>query len=391
MEIRKTKSRVSAPPARSRSTKHAWRGRTAATGAVVASALLSSCSDPVGPEHRDSIEAWMDFHAVPGVSVAVIRDFQVAYLEQYGVMSNVGGRQIDELTRFQAASLSKGVSAATVMSLVEAGTLQLDQDIDTYLASWQLPWTVARGGEPVTLRRLLSHTAGTTVSGFRGYRRSEPVPTLNELLDGRPPANSAPVVVDVHPGAMFRYSGGGYEVMERVVRDVTGETFPTVAHDRILGPLGMTRSTFEQPVPDSLAPFLPTGHYAPGTLVPGGHHIYPEIAAAGLWATPEDVALFLIELQRTLRGDGSGVLGRASVETMLTEVMRDYGLGFDLWSRLGQPYFGHQGANDGFRGGMVAHRTSGDGAAILTNSDRGSDLFWDVVSALGRREGWPGY
>jgi CubicO group peptidase (beta-lactamase class C family) len=359
--------------------------------ALLASSLSGACSDPAGPDDPDSIEAWMRFHDVPGVSVAVIRDFRVAYLEQYGLMSNEGGQVVDELTRFQAASMSKGVSAATVMTLVEDGLLELDRDIDAYLTTWELPWTVPRGSEPVTLRRLLSHTAGTTVSGFRGYRYNESVPTLNEVLDGTPPANSAPIVVDVQPGTGFRYSGGGYEVMERAILDVTDQTFPDLVHDRVLEPVGMTRSTFEQPAPDSLAPFLPTGHYASGTRVPGGYHTYPEIAAAGLWATPEDLALFLTELQRTLRGEGSGVLQPASVEAMLTEVTPHYGLGLHVWSRLGQRYFGHEGANDGFRGGMMAHVSSGDGVVILTNSDHGSDLFWDVVRTIGRREGWPAY
>jgi CubicO group peptidase (beta-lactamase class C family) len=368
-------------------------GRGGLRGVVllIGALLLGACSDVAGPDDRDSIEAWMEFHRVPGVSVAVIRDFEIAYLEQYGVLDRNTAVPVDENTRFQAASLSKSASAVVVLSLVEDGVVALDDDIEGYLTSWELPWTVPRGDEPVTLRRLLSHTAGTTVSGFRGYRQGESLPTLLDILNGATPANSAPVVVAETPGAAFSYSGGGYEVMEQAIYDVTGRTWPELARTQVLDPLGMSRSTFRQPAPDSLQPYLPTGHYADGSVVPGGHHTYPEIAAAGLWTTPEDMALFLIDLQRSLRGDSGGVLTRASVELLVTEVRRQYGLGFDLSTRLGQPYFGHQGANDGFRGGMIAHRSSGDGAVILTNSDRGSDLFADVVRIIGARESWPGY
>ena len=294
---------------------------------AVAATIGWGCSDVTGPADAESIEAWMEFHGVPGVSVAVIKDFEVSYLEQYGVMSRSSSTPVDENTRFQAASLSKSLSAATVLTLVEDGTVSLDADIDGYLESWQLPWSVPRGPEVVTLRRLLSHTAGTTVWGFRGYRRPEPVPSLIDVLDGRQPANSLPVTVATTPGSEFQYSGGGYEVMEQAVLDITDSSFPALAQARVLEPLGMRRSTYQQPAPDSLESFLSSGYYSDGTAVPGGHHIYPEIAAAGLWATPEDLARFVVELQLTLRGEGSGMLSRESVEMMLTEVMSDYGLG----------------------------------------------------------------
>jgi CubicO group peptidase (beta-lactamase class C family) len=361
--------------------------------AVLTASMLAAagCSSALSPEDPTDIGSWMELYGVPGVSIAVINEFELDYVEVHGVKSEFTLEPITKGTLFQAASLSKSVSAAGVMSFVQEGVVSLDANIYDYLTSWQVPDNALQDSEHVTLRRLLSHTAGTTVGGFRGYRYTEPVPTLMQILNGEPPANSDPIVVDLVPGSQFRYSGGGYEIMEQAVTDVTGTTFPEFISDRVLGPIGMNHSTYEQPLPVSQRGSAASGYYANGVAVPGGHHIYPEIAAAGLWTTPTDVALFLIELQLSLRGESDRVLSRENTALLLTEVERDYSLGFDLWTHHGQDYFGHSGANDGFRGRMVAHRTDGYGVVILTNSDRGDELSNAVLRLIGEREGWPGY
>lgn len=362
--------------------------RLAALAAVL---LYPGCKTAAGPADPTDIGAWMEFHQVPGVSVAVIRDFQVDYVEVHGVKSRTTQEPVTEQTLFQAASLSKSVSSMGVLSLAQDGTVSLDSDVNDYLTSWQVPDNALQDSEKVTLRRLLSHTAGTTVRGFRGYRYSESVPTIVQILNGEPPANSPPIVVDLVPGTEFRYSGGGYVIADQVVRDVTEFTFPEFMEERVLQPIGMDHSTYEQPLPDSLLDAAASGYYATGVAVPGGHHIYPEGAAAALWTTPRDLAQFLIELQLSLRGGSNKVLSRENAELLVTEVKSDYALGLGLWTERGQPYFGHDGANDGFRCKMVAHRTDGYGVVILTNSDRGSDLYPDLVRVIGQREGWPGY
>jgi CubicO group peptidase (beta-lactamase class C family) len=361
--------------------------------AIIAASILAvvGCSSALSPEDPTDIGSWMELHEVPGVSVAVIRDFKLDYVEVHGVTNMSTREPVTDQTLFQAASLSKSVSAAGVVRLAQEGIVSLDTDIDDYLISWQVPDNALQESENVTLRRLLSHTAGTTVGGFRGYRYSESVPSLIQILNGEPPANSAPIVVDLVPGSQFRYSGGGYLIVEQAVKDVTGATFPEFIRERVLQPIGMNSSTYEQPLPASLLDSAGSGYYANGVAVPGGHHIYPEIAAAGLWTTPKDLARFLIELQLSLRGESNRVLSRENAELLLTEVKRDYALGFDLWTHRGQPYFGHSGANDGFRCRMVAHRTRGYGVVILTNSDNGLELSDAVLRLIGQREGWPGY
>jgi CubicO group peptidase (beta-lactamase class C family) len=367
-------------------------GRAVKSACVAALVVgVSSCTNAVTPADPTDIGSWMEAYQVPGVSVAVIKDFAIDYIEVHGVTSRSSDEPVTPETLFQAASLSKSVSAVGVLSLAQDGVVDLDTDVNTYLTSWQVPDNAYQATEKVTLRRLLSHTAGTTVSGFRGYRYTEPVPTTLQILNGEYPANSAPVVVDWVPGTEFHYSGGGYVIAGQLVHDVTGTAFPAFIKQRVLGPVGMHHSTYEQPLPDSLLGRAASGYYADGVAVPGGHHIYPEIAAAALWTTPSDLASFLIELQLSLRGESNTVLSQANAELLLRNVKRDYSLGFDLWTHRGQSFFGHSGANDGFRGKMVAHRTGGYGVVILTNSDNGLELSEAVVRVIGEREGWPGY
>jgi CubicO group peptidase (beta-lactamase class C family) len=353
---------------------------------------LAGCGDDgSGPEDPIDIGSLMEFYGVPGVSVAVIRDFQVDYVEVHGVASRSTLEPVTRNTLFQAASISKPVSAVAAMRLVQEGALDLDTDINTYLTSWQVPENEFVSVEKVTLRRLLSHTAGTTVHGFAGYSYGESIPTLIQVLDGTPPANSAPIVVDFVPGTDSRYSGGGYVVMQQALLDIEGTTFPEIVWEKVLQPLGMANSTFEQPLPESRLASASAGHYSNGQVVLDDHHIYPEMAAAGLWTTPEDLARFLIELQLSLRGESNRILNQELVELMLTEVGAGFGLGLAVWSHRGEGYFGHGGANEGYRCFMVAHRTDGLGLVVMTNSDSGSDLADAVVALIGEREGWPGY
>jgi len=358
---------------------------------AIPSLAVTACSSTTGPANATDIASLIQYYDVPGVSIAVIRDFELDYVEVHGVKSVTTLEPVTAGTLFQAASLSKGVSATGVMSLVQDGTVSLDTEINDYLVQWKLTHNSLQDSEKVTLRRLLSHTAGTTVGGFRGYRYYEPVPSLIQILNGYPPANSPPIVVDLVPGSQFRYSGGGYLVMQQAVQDVTGLAYSDFIRQRVLEPIGMSSSTYVHPLPDSLQDSAASGYYADGVAVPGGHHIYPEVAAASLWTTSSDLARFLIELQLSLRGESNRVLSQENARLLVTEVKNDYGLGFGLWVDRGQPYFGHDGANDGFRCRMVAHRSLGYGLVILTNSDRASEMFDAVRQLIGEREGWPGY
>src|SRR3984957_2209130 len=245
-----------------------------------------------------SIAERLKFYRVPGVSVALINGGKVEWARGYGLTSADGGKPVTAETLFQAASISKHVAALVALHLVDEGKLSLDEDVNLKLRSWKVPENEFTKTEKVTLRRLLNHSAGLTVHGFPGYEAGKPVPTLVELLDGKPPANTEAIRVDVTPGTIWRYSGGGYEVMQQLVLDVSGEkSFPKLAKQFVLGPLGMTHSTYEQPLPKEWEGNAATAHDGKGQPIDGKYHTYPEMTADGLWTTPSDLARVVLELQ----------------------------------------------------------------------------------------------
>jgi CubicO group peptidase (beta-lactamase class C family) len=244
---------------------------------------------------------------VPGVSIGVIHQGKIEWARGFGVR-NTAGAPVDAETMFQAGSISKPLAAMAALRLVQEGKLALDSDINTYLSSWKFPKSSVAEGKPITLRELLTHTAGTTVHGFPGYASNEPVPTLVQVLNGEEPANTPAIRSDQPPMKEWKYSGGGFTIMQQAVIDVTHEPFPKLLHDTVLAPIGMTRSTYQQPLPASLRDNAATPYRSDGKPVDGGAHTYPEMAAAGLWTTPTDIAKYALEVERSLRGKANHVL-----------------------------------------------------------------------------------
>jgi CubicO group peptidase (beta-lactamase class C family) len=224
---------------------------------------------------------------VPGVSIAVIHYGKIEWARGFGV-TRLGGPAVTPDTLFQAASISKPVTAMAVLHLVESGKLNLDADVNQYLKTWKVPANTFTEKTKVTLRELLSHTAGMTVHGFPGYASGSPLPTLVQVLNGEKPANTPAIIVDATPGTNWRYSGGGFVVTQLLLQDVTGQPFPKLLHDTVLAPVGMTRSTYEQPLPQNRMAEAAMAYRRDGEPVPGGPHVYPEMAPAGLWTTPSD-------------------------------------------------------------------------------------------------------
>jgi len=234
----------------------------------------------------------------------------VEWAKGYGV-TYVGGRAVTPETIFQAGSVSKPVAALAALRLVEQGRLSLDTDVNKYLESWKVPSNEFTQHAPVTLRGLLSHTAGVSVHGFNGYSAGDSVPTLHQVLDGIRPANSPPIRAIAVPGSAWSYSGGGYVVLQEMMMDVTGKSFPSLMQDLVLSPLAMNHSRFDQPLPTALRNNAASPHDADGKPVAGGAHTYPEMAAAGLWTTPTDLARYIIGVQHARRGVAGSVLSKA--------------------------------------------------------------------------------
>ncbi len=316
-----------------------------------------------------TLEERMRHYKVPGVSVAVIKDFKVEWARGYGVKDVETKEPVTERTLFQAGSISKPVAAMAALKKVEQGRLSLDEDVNRRLVSWKLPDNEFTAKKKVTLANLLSHTAGLTVHGFPGYAAGEQLPTVPQVLDGAAPANTAPVRVNLEPGTKFRYSGGGTTVMQLALTETLRKPFPEIAREAVLAPIGMTDSTYEQPLPPDWLKRAATGHRAGGFPVEGKLHVYPEMAAAGLWTTPTDLAKFGIEVQLSLQGKSNKVLSKAMTERMVTPFIEGApGLGFFPEKRGASNFiFGHNGADE-----IEADRASGQD---LIFGGSGADLI----------------
>jgi CubicO group peptidase (beta-lactamase class C family) len=331
----------------------------------------------------------MKHYKVPGVSVAVINQGRVEWARGYGVTEAGGATPVTAETLFQAASISKPVSSVGALALVEQGKLSLDGDVNLRLESWKVPESPFTTQRKVTLRGLLSHSAGLTVHGFRGYAAGEPVPTAVQVLDGQKPANSEPVRVDSEPDRRWRYSGGGFVVVQVLMVDVTGKPFPALMRELVLDRIGMTSSTYEQPLPRERSGRAAAGHDRDGKVIGGKWFTYPEMAPAGLWTTAGDLARFAVELQRSRAGRSNRVLSRSMTNAMLTRQFGDFGLGLALGGEGGAAHFGHDGGNAGFRCRLFAYAETGNGAAIMTNGDRGDALADEILRGIAREYGWP--
>jgi CubicO group peptidase (beta-lactamase class C family) len=332
----------------------------------------------------------MKHHQVPGVSVAVINNFEIEWAKGYGEMEADSGHSVTIETLFQAASISKPVAASAALHLVEQGLLDLDEDVNSKLHSWKIPENEFTRMKKVTLRHLLSHSGGLTVNGFPGYGYGEKIPSLHQILDGEKPANSSPVRVDKEPGSGFRYSGGGYTILQVLLEDVTGKPFAQLIQEAALDPLGMSDSTYEQPLPTDRAPQAATAHSNEGQPIKGKWHTYPEMAAAGLWTTPSDLARFALEIMKARKGMSNRLLSASMTKHMLTRQAGRFGLGFYLAGEGRAFYFGHGGSNRGFRCLLVALPETGQGVAVMTNAENGLPLGKEIIRAVATTYNWRG-
>ena len=354
----------------------------------VCACLLTPVIDQNDPQPCQTLQDRMAADHVPGVSIAVIHDGAIEWARGFGV-AQPRGTPVTDQTMFQAGSISKPVAAMAALRMVEDGKLSLDADVNQALTSWKIPPRKGASGEQVTLRELLNHTSGLTVHGFPGYSSGAPVPTLLQVLNGETPANTDPIRLDSPPGRRFRYSGGGYTVMQQLLIDVSDEPFPRLLHDTVLAPIGMTRSTYEQPLLAAPWPDVAMPHNAEGTPITGGPHTYPELAAAGLWTTPTDLARYVIEIQRSLGGAPNGVLSTGMTKEMLVAGRGSYGLGLVIGGSPGTSYFSHGGINEGYEASLFGYARAGEGAVVMTNAQGGQPLADAVIRSIASVYGWP--
>lgn len=333
-----------------------------------------------------NLEERMAYHKVPGVSIAVIENGAIKWAKAYGIANTDTGQPVTETTLFQAGSISKPVAALAALKLAQEGKVDLDEDVNTYLHGWQIPESKFTDQEKVTLRRLLTHNAGMTVHGFPGYTQEDDFPSIIAVLNGE--GNTPPIFVDTLPGSIWRYSGGGYTVMEKVVEDVSGLPLEEYLAENILPEFGMTNSTYEQPLPADRHAQASAAYDNEGKIIEGHWHNYPEQAAAGLWTTPTDLAHYIITVQEIVAGKKEGVLSKATLEKMLTKHKNDWGLGPSLMWNGDSLLFRHGGKNAGFTNEMIGFARQGKGVIVMTNADNGGRLMGEVIRSVSQYYDW---
>ena len=338
-----------------------------------------------------TIAAAMARHRVPGCAVAVIDAGELAWARGYGVTASDAPEPvavgIDTL--FQACSISKPVAAMAAHRLVQAGRLDLDEDVNAYLTSWQLP---ANGDwQPrVTLRHLLSHTAGLTTCWYPGYLRGAALPTILQTLQGVAPANTPPVCATALPGTQFRYSGSHYSVLQQLLIDLTGQPFPDLLRETVFDPLQMAHSSYDVNFPARHPGATASGHDAGGESIAGDWRAMPEGAGAGLWTTPVDLCRVACDVMASWSGESARLLDQQTARQMLTAQVGGWSLGWTVEEVDGALRCGHGSSNIGYKCRLVFWPELGTGAAVMTNADDGTYVVEEILAAIGREYGWPG-
>lgn len=334
------------------------------------------------------IKEEMQKRQIPGLSLVVVDGGKIVKTQGYGVTEKGGTVAVVPTTLFQAGSVSKPVAALGTMVLVEQGKLDLDEEVNQKLRSWKIPENSFTETKKVTLRRIMSHSAGLSVHGFRGYSHGENVPSLLQVLNGEKPANSSPVKVIFEPGAKYQYSGGGTTVMQQLVIDVTGKPFDEFMQESVLTPLAMRSSSFAQPLAPSMINSSASAHSNRRQKIAGGHHIYPEMAAAGLWTTPSDLAKFATAIQDAYAGKANSIISKKLAEEMLHRQTSNTGLGFFIKDDGKTQEFSHGGRDEGFDTRFSATFATGKAAILMINTNDNSGALDRIMREIADEYKW---
>lgn len=357
--------------------------------ACVVLASLREGMRPIAPlageDRRYRLEDRLAHFECPALSLALIQNGVLAEVAAWGHAESAAGRAADEKTLFQAASMSKPVAAILALQLVSEGRVGLDDDINRHLSSWQAPLPA---GRPVTLRNLLCHRSGATTVRFLSLAPDAPRPTTIDVLEGRPPAVNAPLAFAGAADLEERYSNTGYTLIQLLIEDLTGSPMDVVAKSRVFDRLGLSRSTFAQPLDLDSRANAAVG-YERGKPMDGVWRYQPQLAAAGLWTTPAEYARLLLAFRDAALGGDDRLLDEASATAMLTPQGGDFGLGWILYGAGDGLGFGHTGSNLGFRSVARLSLRSGDGLVAMTNADSGKHVWLEASHGLAALCDWP--
>ncbi|MEP5937241.1 MAG: serine hydrolase domain-containing protein [Erythrobacter sp.] len=297
------------------------------------------------------------------------------------------GEEVNAQSVFQVASLGKWVTAWGVMALVEDDQLDLDAPVSNYLTRWQLPASEFNASG-VTVRRLLSHTAGLTDGlGYDGFATAQERQTLEASLTraaDASPGKDGRTLLRTEPGSGFAYSGGGYTMLQLLIEEVSGEPFTAYMQTRVFAPLGMERTSFDH---DKAAALGLAENFGPGgTTQPFGW--YTALAATSLFTTSEDLA----KLVAAQAPDAANpVLSQDTLALIRTPHASE--MGADIWglgtmlyapNNSGDFIIGHDGSNEpAINTAARLDPATGDGIVILSTGNSmlatqlaGEWVFW---------------
>ena len=338
-----------------------------------------------------NLEQQMKKYNVTGLSIAVIHNYEIEWAKGYGSTGNKEFSNVTEQTVFQAASMSKFVNAVALMTLVQSNKIDLDEDINKYLTSWKFSINENVGNEPITIRQLLSHTAGLSTHGFNGYKTSNKLPSIIEILEGENPANSDKVEQVQQANKNFKYSGGGTIISQLILLDITNSSYENYADENIFTPLGMSNSFYStefEKYPKDLA----FGHKGNGKTLNKNYNFYPESAAAGLWTTPTDLAKLIIDIQRSLKTEPSQILSLQSTKELIKPTLNKSNSALGLFTQKegGKLYLQHSGSNRGFRGKFFFGAEEGDGVVIMVNGTN-TEIIEEIIRSVASVYNWAGF
>ncbi|RZN78870.1 MAG: class A beta-lactamase-related serine hydrolase [Winogradskyella sp.] len=329
----------------------------------------------------------MKFHNIPAVSIAVIKNYELDWARAYGFADKEAQIPATTTTLFQAASISKSLNAVGVLRWAETNNIDLEADIDTFLKSWTLKSRKKANGKTISIASILSHSAGLSRHGFGGYEVGDALPTTQQILDGKKPANTKKVKSLFEPNTKFKYSGGGTTITQLILTENTGSPYDTYMKEHILNPLGMTESFYTQPPPKDAA--LATAYWSKGEPLKTKYHVYPEMAAAGLWTTPTDLSKYIIEMQKSLKGESNKLLSKDMTKKMMTPYLEGEATGFGVFISeiLDKKYFQHGGSNEGFKCHYYASLENGNGVVIMVNSEN-YDIITEIIRSVVKVYEW---
>lgn len=338
-----------------------------------------------------TLEERMSYYNIHGLSIAVVNNYEIEWAKGYGLADTSENRPVTTETLFQAGSISKSLNSLGVLKLVQDNQIGLYSDINNYLKSWQFPYDVFSKDKKITVANLLSHTAGLSVHGFLGYKNTDSIPTIIQILDGLPPANTYAVRSTSEPGIKYQYSGGGTIISQLIVMDNSHKDYDVFMKQNVLDPLGMTNSFYTQPPPENYKSLLATGYDETGELE-GKFYIHPEQAAAGLWTNPTDLCKYIIETQLSYRGSSEKVLSKESTKLRLTPYIdKSSAFGVFIVDNGAAKYFYHGGKNQGFLSYYIASIDDGKGVAFMYNNSINSTIMTEIFNSIANVYKWKGY